>query len=345
MIVGNLRLLFCKFAPDISNQMTAIESIRHSIAPELVRLNQQIKGALASSNGLMNKVVDEYLTVKGKQIRPILVILTAKLFGEVNDKVIAAAASVEMLHNATLIHDDVVDESKMRRSIPTVNSAWDNQIAVLVGDFFVSSALQQSIMTGDLRIVEALAHLGKVLSLGEVDQIYNARYHCLDEEAYFKIISYKTASLFVSCIRMGAYAVDGGGERLAAMERFAELLGLCFQIRDDIFDYYRDESEVGKPTGNDLREGKITLPLLYALNRTELPEHDAMLTLSKKEILEEADIETLIEFAKRVGGIDYAYSTMERLRDEAYGLLEAFPQSATVDDFKAIFRYIITRRY
>ncbi|MDE6323129.1 MAG: polyprenyl synthetase family protein [Paramuribaculum sp.] len=324
--------------------MTPIESIRHSISTELERLNCRISDALMSNNSLMNRVVEGYLATKGKQVRPILVILTAKLFGEINDRVIAAAASVEMLHNATLIHDDVVDETKLRRGRQTVNSIWDNQIAVLVGDFFVSSALQQSISTGDLRIVEALAHLGKILSLGEVDQIYNARYHCLDEEAYFKIISHKTASLFVSCIKMGVYAVDAEGPLLKDMERFAELLGLCFQIRDDIFDYYTDD-EVGKPTGNDLREGKITLPLLYALTQAENPERDAMLELSKKEQLKEAEIESLIDYARRAGGIDYAYSTMDRLRDEAMALLSGFPESQTVEDFRSIFNYIISRRY
>ena len=324
--------------------MTPIESIRHSIAPELELLNNRIKEALASTNGLMNRVVDGYLTTKGKQIRPILVILTAKLFGQVNDRVIAAAASVEMLHNATLIHDDVVDESKLRRGRPTVNALWDNQIAVLVGDFFVSSALQQSISTGDLRIIDALANLGKVLSLGEVDQIYNARFHCLDEQAYYKIISHKTASLFVSCIKMGGYAVNGDEERIEKMERFAELLGLCFQIRDDIFDYFKS-NDVGKPTGNDLREGKITLPLLYALNRNDLPEHDAMLALSKKELLEEDEINTLIDYAIKAGGVEYAYATMDRLRDEACQLLSAFPESETVEAFRAIFNYIISRDY
>lgn len=328
----------------MTHVMTPIESIRHSIGPELERLNLQIKDALSSSNGLMNRVVDEYLTTKGKQIRPILVILTAKLFGEVNDRVISAAAAVEMLHNATLIHDDVVDESKLRRSKPTVNSRWDNQIAVLVGDFFVSSALQQAIATGDLRIVDALAFLGKTLSLGEVDQIYNARYHCLDEEAYFQIINHKTASLFVSCVKMGAYAVNGDEERIKVMERYAELLGLCFQIRDDIFDYYTSK-EVGKPTGNDLREGKITLPLLYALRRTELPEHEAMLELSHKEILSEEEIMTLIEFAKASGGIEYAYDTMDRLRDQAADLLDVFGPSETVDALRSIFDYIIARQY
>ena len=209
----------------------------------------------------MDKVVKGYLQSKGKLIRPILVILTARLLGKVTDKVIASAAAVELLHNASLIHDDVVDDSKLRRGKPTINSVWDNHVAVLTGDFFLSSALQQGLSTGDIRIVNSLTSLGRLLSLGEIDQIYNARYHCLDEKAYFKVISRKTASLFVSCVEMGGYAVGASDEQIEPMRRFAELLGLCFQIKDDIFDYYSDE-RIGKPTGNDLREGKITLPLL-----------------------------------------------------------------------------------
>ena len=324
--------------------MTPIESIRHSIAPELQSLNKTIREALASSNELMTQVVDGYLKVKGKQIRPILVILTAKLFGEVNPTVIKAAAAVEMLHNATLIHDDVVDESKLRRSEPTVNSIWDNQIAVLVGDFFVSNALYQAVAPDNLRILEVLADLGKVLSLGEVDQINNARRHNIDEKAYFTIISRKTASLFVSCIRMGGYSVGAKTERLRDMERFAELLGLCFQIRDDIFDYFEENTEVGKPTGNDLREGKITLPLLHALRQESHPGHKEMAELVKKEILSEEEIGRLIEFAKEAGGIEYAYQTMERLRNEACAILDTFPESQTVKDFRDLFAYIIARK-
>ena len=173
--------------------MSNLEEIQHSISPELQLLHQRIADSLSSSNKLMNQVVEGYLQSKGKLIRPILVILTAKLFGSVNDKVLASAAAVEMLHNASLIHDDVVDDSRTRRGRPTINNVWDNHIAVLVGDFFVSSALQQALSTGDIRITGVLANLGKLLSLGEIDQIYNARYHQLDEEAYFKVISRKTA--------------------------------------------------------------------------------------------------------------------------------------------------------
>ena len=306
-------------------------------------LDECINSSLSSNNELMNQVIKGYLKSKGKLIRPILVILTAKLFGNVNRNVIASAAAVEMLHNASLIHDDVVDDSQLRRSMPTINNMWGNHIAVLTGDFFVSSALQQAISTGDIRTTAVLADLGKLPSIGEIDQIYNARFHTLDERAYFEIISRKTASLFVSCVKMGAYAVGVDDSRLDSMCRFAELLGLCFQIKDDIFDYFDDDT-IGKPTGNDLREGKITLPLLYALSRTDLPEHDEMLALSRKEILDTADIDTLISFAKRAGGIDYAYKTMERLRAQAIEILDQFPASETTEAFEAIFSYVIVRQ-
>lgn len=322
--------------------MTALESIQQTISVELKALNDRISSTLKTSNELMNQVVDTYLQTKGKQIRPILVLLSAKLFGEVNDNVISAAAAVEMLHNASLIHDDVVDDTKKRRNKPTINSIWDNHIAVLVGDFFVSVSLQQAINTGDIRIIKSISNLGKLLSLGEIDQIYNARYHKLSEEAYFEVIGRKTASLFVSCIELGGYASGADNKRLKDMSRFAELLGLCFQIKDDIFDYYEDE-KIGKPTGNDLREGKITLPLLYALSRTDIDQHEEMLQLSRKEELQSEDINTLINFAKENGGIEYAYDTMARLRNEAMEIIAQFPDSDTKKSFISIFDYIIER--
>ena len=322
--------------------MSTLEEIQHSIKPELEMLHRRISSSLSSPNQLMNQVIEGYLKSKGKMIRPILVILTAKLFGHVDDRVIASAAAVEMLHNASLIHDDVVDDSQMRRSMPTVNNIWGNHIAVLTGDFFVSSALQQAISTADIRIVEVLAGLGKLLSLGEIDQIYNARFHTLNEKAYFEIISRKTASLFVSCVKMGGYATGAPDDKIDPMCRFAELLGLCFQIKDDIFDYFNDP-RIGKPTGNDLREGKITLPLLYALSLTDNPAHDEMVSLSRSEQLTTAEIETLIEFAKESGGIEYAYSTMERLRAEAMEILDSYPRSEVTDAFASIFNYVISR--
>ncbi len=322
--------------------MATLDIIQQTISLELKVLNERIREVLATPNALMSEIVDNYLKTKGKQIRPILVLLSAKLFGEINANAISAGAAVELLHNASLIHDDVVDETKLRRNEPTVNSVWDNHIAVLVGDFFVSAALQQAIGTGDLRIVSSLSRLGRLLSLGEIDQIYNARYHKLDEDSYFKVIGSKTASLFVSCVEMGGYASGADDERLRKLCRFAELLGLCFQIKDDIFDYFEDKN-IGKPTGNDLREGKITLPLLHVLLQEDLPQHEEMLALSRKEELDSAEIGILIEYAKDNGGIEYAYEKMRQLREQAFAIIDEFPENDASRSFKSIFDYIISR--
>lgn len=324
--------------------MTTIEAIHSALTPELRQLNDLIATRLQSSNELLNRVVSSYLRTKGKQIRPILVILTAKLFNGVNDVSVAAAASVEMLHNASLIHDDIVDEARLRRGVPTINSIWDNHIAVLVGDFFTATSLSIASETGDERLVSSLAGLGRLLSLGELDQLYNAQSHRLDEEAYFQVISRKTASLFVTCIEMGAHSAGASEEDIAVMGRFGELLGLCFQIRDDIFDYF-DSDEVGKPTGNDLREGKITLPLLYALTAGSHPSRHEMLALIEHDTLTSEDIALLIDFAKQSGGVDYAYSKMERLYHEGMELLSRFDNCDAIESFDTLFRYIIARRY
>lgn len=322
--------------------MTTLEAIQQTIAPELEALNERIVKALSTSNELMNQVVATYLKTKGKQIRPILVMLSAKMFGEMNDNVISAAAAVEMLHNASLIHDDVVDDTKERRNNPTINSIWDNHIAVLVGDYFVSAALRQAINTGDKRIISSLSELGCILSLGEIDQIYNAQSHFLSEEAYFNVIRSKTASLFVSCVAMGGYAVNADEKDIEKLKEFTELLGLCFQIRDDIFDYFEDK-KVGKPTGNDLREGKITLPLLHTLLNDTLPLHNEMLELSRKEQLSADEIAILINYAKENGGIEYAYQTMARLKAKAVEIISQFPANESQRAFISIFDYIIAR--
>ena len=322
--------------------MTTLESIQKSISPELKMLNERIVGALSTSNKLMNEVVETYLKTKGKQIRPILVMLSAKMFGTIDEKVISAAAAVEMLHNASLIHDDVIDETKERRNNPTINCIWDNHIAVLVGDYFVSAALQQAISTQDPRIIAALSQLGAILSLGEIDQIYNAQSHVLSEDAYFNVIKAKTASLFVACVAMGGYAVKASDDEIEKLKQFTNLLGLCFQIRDDVFDYFEDK-KVGKPTGNDLREGKIPLPLLHVLLNESLPLHDEMLALSHKDNLTTEEIATLINYAKNNGGIEYAYEKMTELRNQAVKIIEQLPDNEARKAFIAILDYIIAR--
>jgi len=325
--------------------MVPFKKIQDSVSGDLERLNRIISDTLKSRSQLMQQVVDNFLASKGKQLRPILVILSGRMFngGEaVSDSVIYAGAAIELLHNASLIHDDVIDESQQRRGRPSINRIWDNHIAVLVGDFFVSGALYCAEKTQCFNIISVMAHLGRELSLGEIEQIDNARNHSIDEETYLGIIKRKTASLFSSCVQVGGYASGVDDDRLADLKHYAEMLGVCFQIKDDIFDYF-DNPDVGKPTGNDLREGKMTLPLIYALSRTDLPEHGRMLALSRKPVLETDDIATLISFAKEAGGIDYAYRTMERIRNEAQSLMSRYGDNEAVEQFKAIFDYIIER--
>ena len=305
-------------------------------------MNTIIRTSLATSDPLMGRVVDQYLQTKGKQIRPLLVLLSARLLGEINDSTLHAAAALEMLHNATLIHDDVVDNADYRRSMPTLNKDFDNRIAVLVGDFFVSTALQEAIKTKDMKAVRSVAELGQELSLGEIDQISNARDRAIDESRYFDVISKKTASLFMKCVRMGAESVEASEDEINALVEYARLLGLCFQIKDDIFDYFEDK-EVGKPTGNDLRENKVSLPLIYAVNNADSNESAPMRELLIRGDLSDAEIAVLIDFAKTHGGIDYAYSVMEKMRRGADALLTSLPANEWRDDFAELFDFTIVR--
>lgn len=325
--------------------MTNFDEIRDLISSDLERLQKIIKQSLSSNSPLLNKIVDKYLETKGKQIRPIIVVLSAKFFGaEVSDGVLCGAASVELLHNASLIHDDVIDETKQRRGHDTINNTWDNHIAVLVGDFFVSNALACAIRTNDFRVISTISELGKELSTGEIDQIDVAKHHSIDEQTYFSIINKKTASLFQSCVKVGGYSVGASDIDIANLSKFVELLGLSFQIKDDIFDYFKDDA-IGKPTGNDLREGKVTLPLIYALSHTESPRHEEMRRLADSDSLTTEQIETLIDFAKAEGGIGYAYATMERLRAEARSILEPYPDNEAKRAFLSLFDYIIKRHH
>lgn len=322
--------------------MTKFDEIKESISPELSRLNEIISSSLNSNSDLLNEIVATYLKTKGKQIRPIIVILSAKFFSNINEETLHAAASIELLHNASLIHDDVVDETKKRRGNPTINSVWDNHIAVLVGDFFVSNALSCAIAAGDMRVISTVSKLGKELSTGELDQIDIAKHHSITEDNYYHIIGKKTASLFRSCVQVGGYTAKAPQQDIDNLARFVELLGLCFQIKDDIFDYFSD-AEVGKPTGNDLREGKVTLPLIYALSKKESPLHEEMKSIVMQDVLTNAEIERLIEFAKNEGGIEYAYFSMERLKDEACKLISHYPDSDAKKAFINLFDFIIKR--
>lgn len=322
--------------------MDRLARIQLKIEPELAQMNAIIRESLKSDNDLMDTVVTNYLLTKGKQIRPIMVILSAKFFKDVNSHVLHAGAALEMLHNASLIHDDVVDDTALRRGRATVNNQWGNHIAVLVGDFFVANALAAGIKTGILTIISSLSDLGKELSLGEVDQICNVRDHRLDEGHYLEMIRKKTASLFRNCVKMGAEAVGITKEEYGPLAEYAELLGMCFQIRDDIFDYFSNPL-IGKPTGNDLREGKVTLPLLHAIAVAPEPVAHRVKEMLMKGDLNEKEIGILIDFAKEYKGIEYSYARMREMQMKADNLLDAYPDSEWKEIFRDLFDYIISR--
>lgn len=324
--------------------MTVLETIQNSCADALERVNARIEGQLDCQVPMMGRIVAAQLRTKGKQLRPLVVLLCARMFGPVGEKAIAAAAAVELLHNASLIHDDVIDESEMRRNAPTINSIWDNHIAVLVGDYYTTGAMQQAISTGDIRIIEALCKLGRKLSLGEIEQLYNARGHDLSEDNYYKVIDYKTASLFVASAEMGCLSSGAPDGCLDALARFALLFGRCFQIRDDIFDYY-DSATVGKPTGNDLREGKVSLPLLHALSLPDAPGRDEACALLAGDTLDDTGIARLQAFARDNGGIDYAFAAMKRLRAEASRVLADVPDCQEKKMLLDLFDFVIERKY
>lgn len=321
--------------------MGTLEKIAGAYSADLEKLNAHIESRLQSGNALMSRIVLSLLRTKGKQLRPLLLIMCARMFGPADEKVIAAAAAVELIHNASLIHDDVVDNSDTRHGLDTINAVWDNHIAVLVGDFFVSRALSLASSVRDLRVVDTLAGLGALLSLGEMDQLDNAREHSLTEQGYFDIITHKTASLFVACVEVGAYSVGVTDSRLDTLRQFATVFGQCFQITDDIFDYYPSD-KLGKPTGNDLREGKVTLPLLCALASGH-PEAPAMREMLHNDMLSDTQIATLIDFAVRAGGIDRAREKLHALRDEGHRLASAIAPGLSPNPLSVLLDFVIER--
>lgn len=324
--------------------MKSEAEIRESIKEEMTRLNDALSDSLKSDNSLLKSVTDYFLEAKGKQIRPMLVILSSKLFGQISRATLDAAVAVELLHSASLIHDDVVDESPARRGRRSVNSIWDNRVSVLVGDYFVSCALKAAIATGDTSIINIIAELGKELARGEIDQIETADSHTIDEERYFNVINQKTASLFSSCMKMGAISNGASEREVEILSTFGEKLGLCFQIKDDIFDYFTNE-KLGKPTGSDLAEGKVSLPLIYAIRTGNDRENSDMRALLSKERLTQGEIATLIEYAKKMGGIEYAEETMKRLEAEAIAELAPFGKNEITDSLINILHYITVRNY
>lgn len=331
-------------SPD-SRKLKVLDKIQATMKADIEAMNDIIRSLLHTDHDLVNGIVENYLLTKGKQIRPILVLLAARMFGRVDSRVLHCAAALEMLHNATLIHDDVVDQTPLRRGKSTVNAVWGNHIAVLVGDLFVSKALEAGVQTGSLPILRTLSDLGTDLSLGEMSQLFNARFHDFNDKAYFDMIAKKTASLFKGCVRIGCQAVGAPEADMEVLEEYAYLMGMAFQIRDDVFDYFPSD-DIGKPSGHDLLEGKVTLPLLHAIAfgpRAEAEEAKAVLSASDE--LSPDRIASLQRFAIANGGIEAAYSKMEELKGHGMALLSELPEGESRDCFGEIFSYIIERKY
>lgn len=315
-----------------------------SITEELKKFDL-LYNSIRSENSHLQKMVEYMQKADGKKIRPTLLLLTAKALGEVNDMTYHAAVTIELLHTATLIHDDVVDDANMRRGQPSLNSLFDNRKTVLCGDFFLSSALTQSVLTENLEIVSIIANLGKKLAEGELKQLIMADEIVIDQEEYFNVIRQKTASLLSACMKIGAITVGAERKVVNQFSELGELIGMSVQLRDDIFDYYDDN--IGKPTGNDIREGKITLPLLYALEHATASDRQRATAVIQSKNFTEENIAYLIEFAKVNGGIDYTYSVLEQTSNKAKQLVADLKllSDDLRESFLLLIQYLKERKY
>ena len=323
--------------------MDILSQIRKPVAEDLARYERLFDSVLDHEDDFLGRALQYVRSRKGKMMRPLLVLLIARECGAIGEKVLHSAVTLELLHTASLVHDDVVDESNERRGQASVNAVYGNQVSVLVGDYLLSKSLQEAAFTGSLRIVDIISRLGGTLSEGEIFQIANIRSEQISEEAYFRIIDHKTAALFAACAELGALSADAGEDFIEKARRFGEIVGICFQIRDDIFDYYSN-SEIGKPTGRDMAEGKLTLPVIYALNSTNDAAMLALADKVKKGEADRAEIETLIAFAKQNGGIEYAERKMQELRSQAYAAIASFKNEAVRKSLEQYIDFVIDRQ-
>ena len=307
--------------------MSLIDNIRQPITAEMQAFKRVFASALKSDNPLISSVNDYILQGSGKQLRPILTLLSAKLCGAVTEATYNGALALELLHNASLIHDDVVDFTMERRGRLSINARWSNKIAVLSGDYMLSNALVSATKTDNLQILKAVANIGMELSDGELIQLLNTNKTKITENDYFNIIRKKTALLFATCTEVGALSANADSETRMHLKKFGENLGLCFQIKDDIFDYYQD-IEIGKPTGNDLQDGKVTLPLIYALQTAQDKEKDKIISIIESKNFIDENIKLIMEFSRNMGGVDYAENCMTNFRNEAIKELTGFADSA-----------------
>ena len=323
--------------------MDILSQIRKPVTEDLARYERLFDSVLDHEDDFLGRALQYVRSRKGKMMRPLLVLLIARECGAIGEKVLHSAVTLELLHTASLVHDDVVDESNERRGQASVNAVYGNQVSVLVGDYLLSKSLQEAAFTGSLRIVDIISRLGGTLSEGEIFQIANIRSEQISEEAYFRIIDHKTAALFAACAELGALSADAGEDFIEKARRFGEIVGICFQIRDDIFDYYSN-SEIGKPTGRDMAEGKLTLPVIYALNSTNDAAMLALADKVKKGEADRAEIEALIAFAKQNGGIEYAERKMQELRAQAYAAIASFKNEEVRKSLEQYIDFVIDRQ-
>ena len=322
--------------------MDYLSHIKQPILTELEAFNRMFESSLTSTNPLLNSVAEYVFRKRGKQMRPLLVLLFAKLHGKVTDASLHSAVALELLHTASLLHDDVVDESMMRRGQPSVNAQFNNKVAILSGDYLLATSLAQAAMTSNLDIIAIISSLGKDLADGELLQLSNVNNQDFSEEVYFEIIKKKTAVLFISCAKAGALSAGIPDEKAKNAALIGEYIGICFQIRDDIFDYFQN-FETGKPSGNDMLDGKLTLPVLHVLNTTGDAEAKRIALKVKQGEATKQEIDWLVEFTKNNHGIEYAISVMQDYRMRVLTLLNDYPDDEVKSAITTYLDYVIER--
>ncbi len=318
-----------------------VKEILAPIETEMQLFEVRFRESMKSKVGLLDRITHYIIRRKGKQMRPMFLFLTAKMLGEVNDKTYQSASLVELLHTASLVHDDVVDDANERRGFFSVNALWKNKIAVLVGDYMLSRVLLHSIENNNIRALQIVARAVREMSEGELLQIEKARKLDITEDIYFEVIRQKTASLIATVCEAAAASVDRE-DMAPTMRKFGELVGLAFQIKDDIFDY-GTPGNIGKPTGNDIRERKITLPLIYALRHSDRAVRKELMNIVKRHNEEKTYVNRAIELVAAAGGIEYAHNRMIELKTEALELLKDVPTSPAKDALIGLVEYTVTR--
>lgn len=323
--------------------MERLSIIKRPIEGEFDDFVRLFNESLSHTEGLLSQVLEHIKHRGGKRMRPLLILLIAKNYGGVNDVTLRSAVGLELLHTASLVHDDVVDESKERRGQPSVNAVYNNKVAVLVGDYVLSTALLNISYTNNSDILRSIAVLGRNLSNGEILQLSNIKNTEFSEDIYYDVIKMKTAALFEACCEVGTLSVNANESQIELAKEFGRNLGIIFQIRDDIFDYY-DSKEIGKPTGNDMAEGKLTLPVLYALNSTHDSEMEEIARKVKRNDVTRYEIARLVDFTKNNGGIEYAERKMLELRQKCMEFIDSESVSEEIRrSLTAYIDYVIQR--